>query len=387
MTSARSIMKQIVVGLAVAWSLFCLGILGLELCARFLDLPQNPRMYIEHPLYGTIRPPNLRVPSTWGDQKYAFQTNSLGFRGSEMGVAKPPGTFRIVFVGSSVVEGYGFPFERTFPGLVEQLLNEKLGSGLRVEVGAVSYPGNGSVHSLAMIANRILPLEPDLVLELDAAEFFWGLQRNYEPTMLFLAKPDDEKLGHALMRSSRFMEWASALGTTGNGKDLLESSQAHRDLPTYDDLPESLLSRGLDRWMLNLHRSALLCRDAGVQFGVLTQNWIYKEHMSAPELDSIWLLYKLRNLVRWNLTPSVARRMVDAYNEGIRRVAENDRLILIDLDRLIPKDLVHLADDVHPTKEGHAAIAAAVVSTLLEQKVFAAQPIVSTRNSSAAHRP
>ncbi|HEB53493.1 MAG TPA: hypothetical protein ENI87_09590, partial [bacterium] len=51
--------------------------------------------------------------------RFRLRTNSLGLRGPDVAVPKPPGTFRIVMLGDSVTFGWGVDDEVTFARRLE----------------------------------------------------------------------------------------------------------------------------------------------------------------------------------------------------------------------------------------------------------------------------
>ncbi|OGG33896.1 hypothetical protein A3I80_00015 [Candidatus Gottesmanbacteria bacterium RIFCSPLOWO2_02_FULL_40_10] len=55
-----------------------------------------------------------------------LSTNSQGTRGQDFTVEKPPGTFRILFLGDSMTFGWGVEDNQTYPALVEKYLNAAL---------------------------------------------------------------------------------------------------------------------------------------------------------------------------------------------------------------------------------------------------------------------
>jgi lysophospholipase L1-like esterase len=107
------------------------------------------------------------------------ETNSLGLRGSEVPIAKTPGTVRILAIGDSHTFGYAVPEEDTWPRALESELR-RLRPGEAIEVV------NGGVQSLAieqeiqLLEDRLLPLSPDLVI----LAYYWN-------DMPMIGKPDE----------------------------------------------------------------------------------------------------------------------------------------------------------------------------------------------------
>lgn len=141
---------------------FVLVALAIELALRVteekFDLPKdglvvrssNPRLiYVYRPSHRVV---------TAGVE---VQTNSAGFRDGEWATPKPEGLYRIAAVGDSVTYGFNVLQEEAFPQLLEQRLSKRQ---LRVEVLNMGIAGYNSLQEAELIAERVLPLEPDLLV-------------------------------------------------------------------------------------------------------------------------------------------------------------------------------------------------------------------------------
>lgn len=69
--------------------------------------------------------PLLEYAQTWGDLRFRFYTNSLGWKDSRPGrvIEKRSPRPRVVFLGDSFTEGLGYPQEQTLSGYAESFLN------------------------------------------------------------------------------------------------------------------------------------------------------------------------------------------------------------------------------------------------------------------------
>lgn len=138
-----------------------LGVLAGELLARarvaFVWPEEKKQMmlgdgsqdgrYVHHPQLGYLPRPGYK------------DHNSLGWRGSEFKVEKAPGTFRIVCIGASTT--YGPTGSTAFPAVLEGLLREE---GVEAEVINAGVPGWTSRESRLNFEQRVLALDPDLVI-------------------------------------------------------------------------------------------------------------------------------------------------------------------------------------------------------------------------------
>uniref|UniRef100_A0A7C4LLL7 SGNH/GDSL hydrolase family protein n=1 Tax=Schlesneria paludicola TaxID=360056 RepID=A0A7C4LLL7_9PLAN len=91
-----------------------------------------------------------------------FRTNSLGFRGEEVAVPKPPGLFRIVCLGDESILAPEVPDDATFCGQLQTLLQAR--TEYRVEVINAGLPRGCPLTAWLAARTRIVGLQPDLVL-------------------------------------------------------------------------------------------------------------------------------------------------------------------------------------------------------------------------------
>jgi len=107
--------------------------------------------------------PDARMRHHSVEFDYWWINNSLGMRDRERSWTKAPGTYRILFLGDSMVVGHGVPLEEMASIRLEKLLNEPA-AGPPVEVvnaGVFSY---SPVLEYLYLEQIIGPLTPDLVV-------------------------------------------------------------------------------------------------------------------------------------------------------------------------------------------------------------------------------
>ncbi len=90
-----------------------------------------------------------------------YRFNNCGFRTDQPCGPKPPGTFRIVLLGSSFAEGMRVPQDQTFAARLPALLTQKTGRKVEVYNEAMQW---GTPSSIDLRVNQILAAQPDLVL-------------------------------------------------------------------------------------------------------------------------------------------------------------------------------------------------------------------------------
>lgn len=89
--------------------------------------------------------------------------NELGYRGPEIAIPKPQGTFRIVSVGGSTTYSTGTTAEESYPAFLQSILRDDYGYN-NVEVINAGVSGYTSWEILSSFAFRILELEPDMLI-------------------------------------------------------------------------------------------------------------------------------------------------------------------------------------------------------------------------------
>ncbi len=92
---------------------------------------------------------------------HSVSINSLGLRGPEWAVPKPPGSRRILATGDSSVYGFGVADRAVFLEVAANLLQE---DGSPVEAVNAAIPGYSTFQSRNLLQMRGLALEPDVVV-------------------------------------------------------------------------------------------------------------------------------------------------------------------------------------------------------------------------------
>ena len=105
--------------------------------------------------------PNL--DTCWDHYGIRVKTNSAGFRAErDYLIPKPAGTVRIVGLGDSFTFGFGVEYEQTWGHLLEQRLSARLGRP--VEFINTGVGGYNTVNEVALLVDRGLELDPDLII-------------------------------------------------------------------------------------------------------------------------------------------------------------------------------------------------------------------------------
>lgn len=156
--------------------LLVLGLIALELFARWSYGRPSMHFGVEMWKYAKllkIKAENAEMSHRHRPGASAFlmgaemKINSLGLRDREdITKEKPPGTYRIVVLGDSTTVGWGVPFEKLYPKLLEKSLNANPPSPnwKRYEVINTGIGNYNTAQEVASFKERWLALNPDLVL-------------------------------------------------------------------------------------------------------------------------------------------------------------------------------------------------------------------------------
>jgi len=107
---------------------------------------------------GHVTPATAEVTA----DRILFRTNSLGLRGSEIAVPKPPGVYRIICLGDETVLAPEVTEEATFCRMLEKRLQPYC--SLRVEVINAGVPEFCPLLSCLQTRHQLIGLSPDLVI-------------------------------------------------------------------------------------------------------------------------------------------------------------------------------------------------------------------------------
>ena len=95
------------------------------------------------------------------DHPVAGTINSLGWRDRERSLAKPPGCFRVCFLGDSILAAFEVETDSTFVAIAEDELNHRRGRA--VEILNLGLPGATQTEELIVLQRDVGRLSPDLV--------------------------------------------------------------------------------------------------------------------------------------------------------------------------------------------------------------------------------
>jgi len=95
-----------------------------------------------------------------------LRTNRWGMRDKDYTKEKPPGVFRVAFLGSSHVMGAGVTNEEEYEQIVDERINEELGGEDAIRYESLNFSGGGrsAIRHLDTLETMVVEFQPDVVI-------------------------------------------------------------------------------------------------------------------------------------------------------------------------------------------------------------------------------
>jgi lysophospholipase L1-like esterase len=334
-----------------------------EIAARMIFPP--PPIGTRQPQVAYLYDPEIRYvlrpnQKSWIDDGL-ITVNSQGFRGPEAPSRKPEGSFRIVVIGDSLTLGWGVADNETFSARLEQLLRDHF-PGQDLDVLNLGVGGYNTRQEVTFLTRKLRILRPDVVLlgfyandVPDALEDEGGsgtriVPRNRRPGEVMYINPTPSGWWHTQLRKSR------AIFVVGRAVNRL---------------------RGAGDWgraEFNLELDLL----AGKTSPQLERAW-GRVSMELQRLRSLAIANGFRVAVvvlpcREQVTGENPNR---SYQSRVRAIGAPlgfhviDPLPMMTASQARKVDLFIPYDRNHPSAEGHALIAQAIVRDLDQNGIVA----------------
>ena len=273
----------------------------------------------------------------------------------------------LVFLGGSTTEDIYDDENNRFPYLVGHLLEES--TGLRVNSYNAAKSGNDSLHSLDVLLNKVLPLKPDLVAmmhninDLSILLFeksYWN--RNPSRSPLIEKKPDWRTVGKNLQETFQLARdlvvpnLYAALHRLLHAEGKSQADEFQQVRGQKIEVNQDYLVR---EFTLNLQTFINICRARGITPVLLTMPSRLKDDPD-PLIPRLMQRLEKQN----GITYRDFKGAFDRFNQAIREVAAQNRVLLVDLAQEIPQEKEYMSDVVHFTPAGSRLVAQKIAAGL-----------------------
>lgn len=345
--------------LVLSIPLLCLFLIA-EATGRLLEryagyMPRRAAGYSEgNPYLRTALVPGMRFESG----PFRVDVNSLGFRGPEIQVPKPPGTFRIFALGESTTFGWkGIrSHEEAWPALLEAKLRAAH-PGRLIEVVNAGVPGYTSIEQRINLMLRISRLQPDAILLYHGNnDLNWSWVPDVETKLVYgrgLSIAPPSQFQRTIDYSYVLMEIRSRINL------LSRSSQ------TKHDEPDAAAIRMLGSNLAGLIDDA---RRAGLKVAIGTFAHGLDESGQPGRFSEDEIRLGVPNVGRWfeYLGPQGLRRSLPVYNDMVRDLARAEKIPMAEPAKRVPPTPDFHTDWCHFTAKGEQLMAQIWFETLQE---------------------
>jgi len=307
------------------------------------------------------------------DASATFTTNNMGFRGDSLISPKPSDEFRIFLVGGSTTENLfiddAFGFERQIQKKLQSQIQNKT-----IKVFNAGKSGDASPDHLAMLGQRLVHLNPDLIIlfpginDLNrlAAGYDYlhypikskEVERNWKEDLKFFLS--NFQIIRRLINVLNVEEENArkAIFLTTNYKDKVKEVQS---LPLESSLPDFDISI----YERNIESFIGICRIQNIDLLLLSQTFTWDSPEENNLSGSHWMV-GIGNKRYSEVT--LAQRLME-MNQTIIKLAIKDSVDLLDLNNLIPKTTEYFYDDCHFNKGG-ISYSTDLISKNIQQTYF-----------------
>jgi hypothetical protein len=326
------------------------------------------------PLVDTVDvPPDKAVRTSDGlvQKPYRVRTDANGFMLPYNRYDKPDLT--LVFLGGSTVACIYVDEAQRYPYLVSQLLEQKTGKKITSINSGVG--GNNSLHSIDILLNKIIPMQPEVVVmmhninDLVALIYdktYWGNNPSRQPIVDFYFYKNLTGL-KSLSTLARDLYIPNLHAATR----ILSHKVFGKKVRDQDD--DFAYIRGkklvideaaiLNEFKMNLQTFINICRARRITPVLMTQFNRYKSHPDPKVLAAMQGFQSDSGI-----SVSEFMDLYAKFNEAIRAVGKQNGVQVIDLANLIPQDSKYIYDVVHLNTQG-SQLAARVISDQLQPLV------------------
>lgn len=290
--------------------------------------------------------------------------NELGFRGPDM-PNETDDMIRIVALGGSTTVGEYLNDDKDWPSRLSDQLNESIRD---VWVNNAGFEGQTTFGSALLLADHVIPLEPDYVL------FMLG----YDDMSLDTITRKDTLYSKDAIKTD---DWKGFLKSyseiVGSFVQLRKNANAQRQEPKHAsvDLGEMGTVRGINRkkvrelkehheiyakhFARRLQELVNMAVENDVVPILITQPSLVgegKDNVTGYDLEKVHYCHESGGKVFW--------QALEIYNDATRQVSRDNELLLIDLAQDMPKSTDLFYDCVHFTNRG-----AEIASYLIFEKM------------------
>lgn len=277
-----------------------------------------------------------------------YTTNNLGFRGDELKIPKPANEFRIFLIGGSTTQCLHLDDSKAINSVIQNNLR-KFTSDRVVRVYNTGKSGEATPEHLALLSQKIIHLQPDLIVVLSGINDFRRSVWNYDFKHLTQNKlyfPRYIYLAATELQTFRRFYYMFNIRTAEEVRESLPFETNYRGL--FKDQAKKPVSDSIPRvdaspYAINLASIVGICRQNQVKLIFMTSQSTWNSTADPGTKANHWML-TINNIC---YREEYLDRGLEVFNDTMRNLAQRTKVPLLDLAREIPKTLDYFYDDCH----------------------------------------
>lgn len=303
------------------------------------------------PLYSVsfVPPPEaLRDSDSLVNKTYYLRVDADGFIMPAKIHRQPEVT--LVFLGGSTTECMYMEENHRFPYVAGRLLEQATGRQVNSYNAGIS--GINTQHCLNLLLNKILPLNPQIVVLMENINDLSTLL--YEKTYWGENSPRGTIISQ---KSSALKEIEKTLHLLRDrlipnlSREIKEHFQIHTPVDEFFHLRKQKIAIDkpylLSEFRMNLEEFINICRANRIVPVLMTQ-----ENRLKTSPDPIIAAYLKRIEINQGITYQEYKDIFESFNQTIREAGKANAVPVIDLARQVPQEKEYLYDVVHLTDQG-----------------------------------
>jgi hypothetical protein len=285
--------------------------------------------------------------------------------------------YSVVFLGGSTTECINMDELARWPYLVGSFIEEKLAKKVNSHNGGVS--GNVSLHSLNILINKVLPMNPQVVVMMHNIndlsvlmheQTYWN-KNPYRSLIIESERSNLTKDFIKLIKGTINHHYPHLYSRLYQLKeDLLNKyGSSEKDMGAFLGVDEFAQARDqgllidqkklIERFESSLQIFISVCIARGITPVLMTQANRFTDNPDELIIKPIQLVLKDK------LDYKGYKKLYDSFNETIRKVGQKNNILVIDLDRYVPKDKKYIDDTVHYNEFGSNFVAREISRQLM----------------------
>lgn len=291
--------------------------------------------------------------------------NSESFKGEPLDLS--PDVFRIFTLGGSTTFSSEVPHERTYPGRLEKKLRQKY-PGVKIQVENAACDWYSTQHSIIRYLFKVRHFQPHLLImkhgindlfrgftadccSLPGSHFESSYSHYFGPIYRLAELSEDPPRPPQLIIWEKAVRYFKKIPWFSNepSQDLREFVHEYNENPGSVEVTKF---RSLSVFEGNLRLMAHLAELYKSKLFFSTEPSLYRHDLTEKELSTLY--FGPVHMSEKGAYPSVKslEHGMRLFNDAIIRVGQQENVPVMDIDRLVPKTLDYLFDDVHPTEKG-----------------------------------